>query len=65
MPGVEVRIADDGEILVRGPVVCPGHLQPDGVIKPATDAEGWLRTGDAGSLDDDGFLVVTHRANPG
>ncbi|QUH04775.1 AMP-binding protein [Saccharopolyspora erythraea] len=64
MPGVEVRIADDGEILVRGPVVCPGHLQPDGVIKPVTDADGWLRTGDAGSLDEDGFLVVTHRARP-
>ncbi|GAA2790143.1 AMP-binding protein [Saccharopolyspora taberi] len=58
LPGVEVRISGDGEILVRGPVVCAGHLQPDGLIRPVTDAEGWLRTGDAGALDADGYLVV-------
>ena len=58
LPGVEVRIADDGEVLVRGPIVCAGHLQPDGLVKPVTDADGWLRTGDVGALDDDGFLVI-------
>jgi long-subunit acyl-CoA synthetase (AMP-forming) len=60
-PGMQVRIADDGEILVRGPQVCPGYLQPDGSVEPVTDAEGWLATGDVGTLDGDGFLTITDR----
>jgi long-chain acyl-CoA synthetase len=61
VPGVEVRTAPDGEVLVRGPLVCAGYLQPDGVIRPATDADGWLRTGDVGTLDADGYLTITDR----
>ncbi|MBB5155241.1 AMP-dependent synthetase/ligase [Saccharopolyspora phatthalungensis] len=60
VPGVEVCVAADGEVLVRGPLVCAGYLQPDGVIRPAADADGWLHTGDVGALDD-GFLTITDR----
>ncbi|WP_033342543.1 AMP-dependent synthetase/ligase [Catenuloplanes japonicus] len=59
-PGMEVRLAEDGEILVRGPLVCAGYLAADGSVDPVTDAEGWLATGDVGVLDD-GFLTITDR----
>jgi long-chain acyl-CoA synthetase len=59
--GMELRIAEDGEILVRGPLVCAGYLQPDGSVAPVTDADGWLATGDVGTLDADGFLTITDR----
>lgn len=61
LPGVEVRIAEDGEILVRGPIVFLGYLQPDGTVRDDTDDEGWLATGDIGALDEDGFLTITDR----
>ncbi|MER6990664.1 AMP-dependent synthetase/ligase [Saccharopolyspora hirsuta] len=61
VPGVEVRTSDDGEVLVRGPLVCAGYLEPDGAIRPATDADGWLRTGDVGTVDADGYLSITDR----
>ncbi|HEV2780235.1 MAG TPA: AMP-dependent synthetase/ligase [Actinophytocola sp.] len=60
-PGVEVRLADDGEILVRGPIVFAGYLQEDGTIRPDTDADGWLATGDIGTLDERGLLSITDR----
>lgn len=56
LAGVRIRIGEEGEILVRGPTVSPGYL--DG--EPAT-TDGWLRTGDAGRLDDQGHLRVTGR----
>ncbi|MEV0899704.1 AMP-dependent synthetase/ligase [Actinoplanes sp. NPDC049802] len=59
--GMEIRLAEDGEILVRGPLVCAGYLRADGGIEPITDADGWLATGDVGVLDDDGFLTITDR----
>lgn len=61
LDGVELRIAEDGEILVRGPIVCAGYLRPDGTVLPAADADGWLPTGDVGRIDADGYLWITDR----
>ncbi|WP_326944057.1 AMP-binding protein [Amycolatopsis sp. NBC_01307] len=58
---VDVRVADDGELLVRGPIVFLGYLQEDGTIADATDAEGWYATGDIGTIDEDGFVTITDR----
>jgi long-chain acyl-CoA synthetase len=60
-PGVDIRIAEDGEVLVRGPLVFLGYLQEDGTIRPDTDADGWLATGDIGSIDERGLLTITER----
>jgi long-chain acyl-CoA synthetase len=60
-PGMELRLAGDGEILVRGPLICAGYLAPGGAVTPITDADGWLATGDVGTLDADGFLTITDR----
>ncbi|TYB56143.1 long-chain fatty acid--CoA ligase [Nonomuraea sp. PA05] len=61
MPGMEIRLADDGEVLVRGPLVFLGYLQPNGGIQPVVDEDGWLATGDIGGLDEDGLLRITDR----
>ncbi|OIJ66016.1 AMP-dependent synthetase/ligase [Streptomyces mangrovisoli] len=60
-PGIEVKEAQDGELLIRGPVVFAGYLQADGRVEPATDAEGWLATGDVGTVDSRGIVTVTDR----
>jgi long-chain acyl-CoA synthetase len=60
LPGVEVQIADDGEILVRGPNVMLGYWQ-DEAATAAVIRNGWLHTGDLGQLDSDGFLYVRGR----
>jgi long-chain acyl-CoA synthetase len=60
-PGIEVKAAEDGELFVRGPVVVPGYLNAQGGIDPATDAEGWLPTGDVGTVDARGIVSVTDR----
>ena len=59
--GMEVRIADDGEILVRGPLTTPGYLNRLDLTGDLIDADGWLRTGDIGTIDADGFVSVTDR----
>src|SRR5690606_37709264 len=62
IPGTDLRISDDGEILLRSASVFRGyHRQPEETAK-TVDAEGWLHTGDAGYLDDNGHLVVIDRA---
>lgn len=58
---VEIRAAEDGEILVRGSSVFSGYLQPDGSVRSALDADGWLATGDIGRIDEDGYLWLTDR----
>ena len=59
--GVEVRIADDGEILCKGPNVSPGYYNDPDLTKAAFDENGWFRTGDIGHIEDDKFLMVTDR----
>jgi long-chain acyl-CoA synthetase len=61
LPGVEVRIAEDGEIQVRGPSVFAGYHGDEGATREVLSADGWLSTGDLGELDDQGFLRVTGR----
>jgi len=61
LPGVDIRIADDGEIFVRGPIVFLGYLQSDGTVTPVVDEDGWLATGDVGTVDAEGYLTITDR----
>ena len=61
-PGIEVKIADRGEVLVRGAVIFKGYLKNDEATREVIDAEGWFRTGDAGFVDPRGHLVIIDRA---
>ncbi|MFR9749912.1 fatty acid--CoA ligase FadD11 [Nocardia sp. 004] len=61
LPGMEWRIAEDGEFLVRGPLVMKGYRKEPQKTAEALDSDGWLHTGDILSVDDDGYLRVVDR----
>src|SRR4051812_6908256 len=60
-PGVEVKIAEDGELLVRGSNIFKGYYRNDDASFGAIDSEGWMHTGDLGSVDEDGYVSIVGR----
>src|SRR5262249_52069134 len=62
LPGVEVKIADNGEILLRGKMVFHGYYKNEEATKSTIDPDGWLHSGDAGFIDRNGHLKVIDRA---
>jgi long-chain acyl-CoA synthetase len=61
LPGVAVRIADDGEVLVKGKTIFPGYWHNEQATADTFAEDGWFRTGDIGEIDDEGFLTITGR----
>jgi long-chain acyl-CoA synthetase len=60
-PDAEIRLAEDGEVLIRGPFVMTGYRNLPDQTREALDAEGWLHTGDIGEFDEDGYLKLVDR----
>ena len=61
VPGVEIKLADDGEVLIRGDTIMPGYRNMPDKTAETIDAEGWLATGDIGEIDEDGYLKIVDR----
>ena len=61
LPGVKIGIADDGEILVKGPILFQGYWRNDQATHETLTPDGWLHTGDLGALDEEGFLTISGR----
>ena len=61
IPGTSIKIADDGEVLIRGPIVMQGYWQNDAANTEVFDGERWFKSGDLGKLDDEGFLYIVGR----
>jgi long-chain acyl-CoA synthetase len=61
LPGFEVRTAEDGELLIRSQTVFAGYYKDEAATREVLDADGWLRSGDIGSIDEDGFITITDR----
>ena len=61
LPGVELRIADDGEVLIETETIFAGYYKDEEATREILPGDGWLRSGDVGNLDDDGFLTITDR----
>ncbi|MHB8642947.1 MAG: AMP-dependent synthetase/ligase [Gaiellaceae bacterium] len=61
LPGVELKLLADGELLIRGPMNFAGYLKDEAATREVLDDEGWLHTGDIAQIDDDGFVTITDR----
>jgi long-chain acyl-CoA synthetase len=61
LPGVDLRIADDGEVLIKTDTIFAGYFKDEQATQEVLPGDGWLRSGDLGHIDDDGFLTITDR----